>query len=183
MQFPDAPGCFSAADTLADVLPNAAEALSLYFEDAPVPDPSALSSVRARAADDLRAGAFLIAVPLIESTSRVVRANISLDKGTLDAIDAAAAPRAASPARPSWPRPPAARSRAGTELGRPAAATTRRPRPLRRTWHQLVYAPTSPPMKTASNYVSLYLGLSGGGQDAVGRRNYTSAGVSRNGSQ
>ena len=93
MQFPDAPGCFSAADTLADVLPNAAEALSLYFEDAPVPDPSDLSSVRARAADDLRAGAFLIAVPLIESTSRVVRANISLDKGTLDAIDAAAAAR------------------------------------------------------------------------------------------
>ena len=93
VQFPDAPGCFSAADTLADVLPNAAEALSLYFEDAPVPDPSDLSSVRARAADDLRDGAFLIAVPLIESTSRVVRANISLDKGTLDAIDAAAAAR------------------------------------------------------------------------------------------
>ena len=58
-----------------------------------MPDRSDLSSVRARAADDLRAGAFLIAVPLIESTSRVVRANISLDKGTLDAIDAAAAAR------------------------------------------------------------------------------------------
>ena len=39
VQFPDAPGCFSAADTLVDVLPNAAEALSLYFEDAPVPRP------------------------------------------------------------------------------------------------------------------------------------------------
>jgi len=89
--FGDAPGCFSAADTLADVLPNAAEALSLYFEDAPVPDASDVSAVRARAA--LRAGAFLIAVPLIESTSRVVRANISLDKGTLDAIDAAASAR------------------------------------------------------------------------------------------
>ena len=32
-------------------------------------------------------------MPLIESTSRVVRANISLDKGTLDAIDAAASAR------------------------------------------------------------------------------------------
>jgi len=114
VQFPDAPGCLSAADTLGDVLPNAAEALSLYFEDAPVPDPSALPSVRARAADDLRDGAFLIAVPLIESTSRVVRANISLDKGTLDP-STPPRPRAASPARPSWPRLPAARSRAGIE--------------------------------------------------------------------
>ena len=69
VQFPDAPGCFSAADALADVLANAAEALSLYFEDAPVPDPSDVSAVRARAADDLRAGAFLIAVPLIESAA------------------------------------------------------------------------------------------------------------------
>jgi hypothetical protein len=32
-------------------------------------------------------------VPLIASDSRVVRANISLDKGTLDAIDAAAPAR------------------------------------------------------------------------------------------
>ena len=37
VQFPDAPGCFSAADDLADVLPNAAEALSLYFDEAPPP--------------------------------------------------------------------------------------------------------------------------------------------------
>ena len=45
VQFPDAPGCFSAADALADVLPNAAEALSLYFEDAPAPEPSDLAAV------------------------------------------------------------------------------------------------------------------------------------------
>jgi hypothetical protein len=32
-------------------------------------------------------------VPLIERDSRLVRANISLDKGTLDAIDAAAPAR------------------------------------------------------------------------------------------
>jgi predicted RNase H-like HicB family nuclease len=93
VQFPDAPGCFSAADALADVLPNAAEALSLYFDDTPTPDPSDLEAIRAAAADDLYAGAFLLAVPLIERDSRVVRANISLDKGTLDAIDAAATAR------------------------------------------------------------------------------------------
>ncbi len=92
VQFPDAPGCFSAADDLADVLPNAAEALSLYFDDAPPPEPSDLETIRA-AADDLRAGAFIVAVPLIERDARVVRANISLDKGTLAAIDAAASAR------------------------------------------------------------------------------------------
>jgi predicted RNase H-like HicB family nuclease len=93
VQFPDAPGCFSAADDLADLLPNAAEALSLYFDDAPPPEPSDLEAIRAAADDDLRGGAFLLAVPLIERDSRVVRANISLDKGTLAAIDAAASAR------------------------------------------------------------------------------------------
>jgi predicted RNase H-like HicB family nuclease len=93
VQFPDAPGCFSAADDLADVLPNAAEALSLYFDDVPPPEPSDLKAVRAAAAAALHAGAFIVAVPLIERDSRVVRANISLDKGTLDAIDAAATAR------------------------------------------------------------------------------------------
>ena len=93
VHFPDAPGCFSAADDLSDVLPNAAEALSLYFDDTPPPEPSDLEAIRAAAADYLSAGAFIVAVPLIESDSRVVRANISLDKGTLDAIDAAASAR------------------------------------------------------------------------------------------
>jgi predicted RNase H-like HicB family nuclease len=30
---PRSPGCFSAADTLDEVLPNACEALELWFED------------------------------------------------------------------------------------------------------------------------------------------------------
>ncbi|BAI95836.1 conserved hypothetical protein [Sphingobium indicum UT26S] len=34
VSFPDLPGCFSAADRLEDVLPNAVEALELWFEDA-----------------------------------------------------------------------------------------------------------------------------------------------------
>ena len=110
MQFPDAPGCFSAADTLADVLPNAAEALSLYFEDAPVPDPSArvLGSRPGRRTTCARRGKTLPHRPCqARCTSRVVRANISLDKGTLDAIDTAAAARGLTRSA-SWPR--AARS-------------------------------------------------------------------------
>ena len=93
VHFPDVPGCFSAADALDDVLPNAAEALALYFEDAQVPEPRGIDAVRREAEADIRAGAFLIAVPLILSTRRQVRANISLDKGMLDAIDAAASRR------------------------------------------------------------------------------------------
>lgn len=31
--FPDLPGCFSAADTVEDIIPNSLEALSLWFED------------------------------------------------------------------------------------------------------------------------------------------------------
>ncbi len=34
VSFPDLPGCFSAADEEADLLPNAMEALELFAEDA-----------------------------------------------------------------------------------------------------------------------------------------------------
>ena len=93
VHFPDAPGCFSAAEELDDILPNAAEALALYFQDADVPDPRGIEDIRREAEADIRQGAFLIAVPLILSARRQVRANISLDKGMLDAIDTAASRR------------------------------------------------------------------------------------------
>lgn len=93
VEFPDLPGCFSAADELEDVLPNACEALELWFEDAAEVSPMQLDQIKARVASDLAMGAFLVAVPHIRSTGRVVRANISLDRGMLDAIDKAAAER------------------------------------------------------------------------------------------
>ncbi len=37
--FPDVPGCFSAADEEADIMPNAVEALRLYAEDDTLPPP------------------------------------------------------------------------------------------------------------------------------------------------
>jgi predicted RNase H-like HicB family nuclease len=88
--FPDLPGCFSAADSFAAILPNAAEALDLWFEDADLVEPRSIEAVRADVADDLAAGAFLVAVPYIRRTTKQQRVNISLDAGTLDAIDAAA---------------------------------------------------------------------------------------------
>ena len=93
VQFPDLPGCFSAADELEDVLPNAVEALELWFEDADeVPEPAPVERVQAALAEEQAHGdaAFLLAVPYIRSAGRAVKANISLDRGMLDAIDAAA---------------------------------------------------------------------------------------------
>jgi predicted RNase H-like HicB family nuclease len=90
VRFPDVPGCFSAADAFDDVLPNAVDALQLFFEDAPVPEPRGLDVVRTDEAEAIAAGAALMAVPLVVTTRTPARVNVSIDKGTLAAIDAAA---------------------------------------------------------------------------------------------
>lgn len=93
VRFPGLPGCFSAAEAIEDVLPNACEALELWFEDGEAVTPQRLDRIREVAAEDIAAGAFIVAVPFIRRAGRQVRANISLDKGMLDAIDRAAAER------------------------------------------------------------------------------------------
>lgn len=93
VSFPDLPGCFSAADTMEEVLPNACEALALWFEDADETEPRDLAAIQADVADDLAQGAFLIAVPRVTRAQKTVRINLSLDLGALEAIDAAAAAR------------------------------------------------------------------------------------------
>ena len=93
VQFPDLPGCFSGADEVEDVIPNAIEALSLWFEDQDEVDPSSVERVRAAVAEDLADGAFLVMVPWIGRNTRPTRVNISIDKAMLTAIDSAAATR------------------------------------------------------------------------------------------
>ena len=93
VHFPDLPGCFSAADTLDDVQANACEAVELYLEGERAPEPSPIENIRAMAAGDLADGAFLLAVPYVYTANRSQRINISIDRGILDAIDAAAAAR------------------------------------------------------------------------------------------
>jgi predicted RNase H-like HicB family nuclease len=93
VHFPDLPGCFSAADDLEDVLPNATEAMELWLEDEPEPEASSVAAIREKAAEDLAEGAFLIAVPRMTTSGKLARVNLSLDMGTLAAIDAAAASR------------------------------------------------------------------------------------------
>ena len=94
VHFPDLPGCFSAADSLDDIVAQATEAVSLYFEgNDDVITPSTLAVVRASAATDIAEGAFLILVPYIANTNTLARVNISLDMGMLAAIDVAASAR------------------------------------------------------------------------------------------
>ncbi|KKC27143.1 type II toxin-antitoxin system HicB family antitoxin [Sphingomonas sp. SRS2] len=93
VHFPDLPGCFSASDDLEDVLSNATEAMDLWLEDQPEPAASSVAAIREVAAADLAEGAFLIAVPRMTVSGKVTRVNLSMDAGTLAAIDAAAGAR------------------------------------------------------------------------------------------
>ena len=62
VRFPEVLGCFSAADAFEKIVPNAIEALRLFFEDAePVP-PQGLEIVRKQVADDIAKGAALMLI-------------------------------------------------------------------------------------------------------------------------
>ncbi len=95
IRFPDVPGCFSAADDEADILPNAIEALTLHLEGLDLPDARGAETLTQDddVSEALRDGAYMVSVPLVTTRNRQVRVNISIDKGTLEAIDSAAAMR------------------------------------------------------------------------------------------
>lgn len=90
--FPDVEGCFSAAERDADIMSNAIEALLLHLEDGVHPHARQVHEIASDplVAQDLASGSYLIAVPLVTAKNRSVRVNLSLDKGIVDAIDAAA---------------------------------------------------------------------------------------------
>ena len=90
VRFPEVPGCYSAADSFDDIVPNAIKALSLFFEDGePVP-PRGIEAVREQVADSIAVGAVLMMIPYVRDRKRVVRVNLSLEKGFLDTLDEAA---------------------------------------------------------------------------------------------
>lgn len=95
ISFPDLPSVFSAADVEDDLTANAIEALRLWAEDEILPDPSPYDDLMSRETVrfELAKGAFLVRIPFIEDNSRVVRANVTFEKGMLDAIDAVAKER------------------------------------------------------------------------------------------
>ncbi len=90
IQFPEVPGCFSAADTFEEIVPNAIEALSLFFEDSEPVSARGLEAVREQVADNIAQGAVLMMIPYVHDRKRVVRVNLSLEKGFLDTMDEAA---------------------------------------------------------------------------------------------
>jgi predicted RNase H-like HicB family nuclease len=86
LTFPDLPGCFAATDYRNRIIAAGVEALGLWFEDHPEVEPSALDAVDAE-------GGILVLIPYIKPTQDVVRANVSLPRGVLSAIDAGAKER------------------------------------------------------------------------------------------
>ena len=95
--FPDLPGCTAMGQTPELALAHAADSLREWIEltaesGAPVPDPRPIESLRSETdlAEALAAGSFLATIPLIRHSGKPVKANLSLDSGILDAIDAEA---------------------------------------------------------------------------------------------
>ncbi len=89
IHFPDAAGCYSASDSLDELMAEASKALAFYFEGVEVTEPRDADAMLAdpEIKQELDEGAFLLAVPLIEMTGRKVPANMTFDAGLLAAID------------------------------------------------------------------------------------------------
>ena len=90
VRFPEVPGCYSAADSFDDIVPNAIEALSLFFEDGEPAPPRGIEAVRDEVAGSIAEGAVLMMIPYVGDRKRVVRVNLSLEKGFVDTLDEAA---------------------------------------------------------------------------------------------
>jgi predicted RNase H-like HicB family nuclease len=97
---PDLPGCTSAGKTYDAAYRNAIEAIRLWIEDAledgeKLPRPR--SQLELLADRDVRRaladGAALIIIPVVRDAGRPAKANVSMDAGTLQAIDEEATAR------------------------------------------------------------------------------------------
>ena len=88
LTFPDFPGCFSAADELADLPSMAREAVEVYFdgEDMEIPAPSVPEQW---ATDERFEGGYwmLVEIDLAKIRSRPVRLNVSLPEHLVTRID------------------------------------------------------------------------------------------------
>ena len=100
VRIPDVPGCFGGGPTPEDAIADAISALSEVATDHASAG-RALAAPRLAAAIisdpgteyDAKTGETLVMLPLLLDKGRTVKANISLDAGLLEAIDAEAARR------------------------------------------------------------------------------------------
>jgi predicted RNase H-like HicB family nuclease len=93
IQFPDFPGCFSAADDEKDIMSSAQEAVETHFSDGEaVPSPSAVGTLMK---EPKYQGGFwmLIDIDLSRVNMKAVRLNISLPERLVQQIDAFARAR------------------------------------------------------------------------------------------
>jgi predicted RNase H-like HicB family nuclease len=95
---PDLPGCTAAGATMAEALTNAIDAVRDWILDAredgeDIPHPRDMLSLKISdedVAEDLQRGAAFVMIPVLIDSGRPAKANLSLDSGLLEAIDAAA---------------------------------------------------------------------------------------------
>ena len=94
--FPDCPGCTAMGVDENEAYANAIAALDEWMRDAQAAgrSPVARGIEALRRDPDVNAavaeGAIFLRIPYVNESGRPVKANISLDQGLLDAIDAAA---------------------------------------------------------------------------------------------
>lgn len=90
--FPDAPGCTAMGASLDEALKNGVLALSDWVGNEEPPVASSMEELRLDedVREQLADGSVFAIVPLIRESGRLVKANISMDAGLLEAIDAAA---------------------------------------------------------------------------------------------
>jgi len=99
VRIPDIPGCVGGGETPEAAIADAAEALrdvAAHRRDGgfALPQPSSMTEIMA--SGEIGEGESAVMVPLLIDSGRTVRANISLDAGLLEAIDAAAKERGLS---------------------------------------------------------------------------------------
>ena len=63
VRFPEVPACHSAADSFDEILPNAIEALRLFFEDGHPPPPLGIGAFGEQTAGSNAEGAVLMIIP------------------------------------------------------------------------------------------------------------------------
>ena len=101
--FPDMPGCFPATDKFDD-LPRVAavllrqhvEALESNGRAVPAPRPLAEVIADKEVREAIKRGAMTLLVPLLADPGRTVRVNMTVERGLLEEIDAAAEMRGLS---------------------------------------------------------------------------------------
>ncbi len=98
--FPDLPGCAAMGKTVDEAMRHAGDALRDWAEVTeegggrlPAGRPAERIRQDSEVREALRGGAQLASVPLVRSTGRPVKANLSLDAGVLAALDEEASRR------------------------------------------------------------------------------------------